>query len=78
MINRGRVPDPKPLPRPWKTGEPPCRGDYLVVDGWLSRTVGAWTPEQGWCIRGRWLGHEAAACWCELPTIPESIKQGDW
>lgn len=76
MINRGRVPEDRPLPRPWQTGAPPRPGDYLVVDGWLGRAVGTWVNPYGWCIRGRYLGKDGALCWSELPDVPAQFTRG--
>lgn len=55
----------------WQTGEPAKRGEYLAIDCiYRSLSVAHWTPEQGWCIRGRWLGHDGATHWMMLPELP--------
>ena len=55
----------------WHTDPPTRRSAYLVVDRmYRGMTLAHWTPEQGWCIRGRWLGHDGAECWMELPAMP--------
>jgi hypothetical protein len=71
MINRGMVPDPRPLPKPWRDGEPPTRGRYLVIDRInRSQSVAQWHPRLGWCVLGRWLGRDAVLCWAALPDDP--------
>lgn len=59
----------------WQTGEPAKRGEYLAIDRiYRSLSVAHWTPEQGWCIRGRWLGHDGAHCWMATDFLPEPPK----
>jgi len=56
----------------WHTEDPPKRGEYLAIDlTYHTMSVAHWTPEQGWCIRRRWLGHEGATHWMPLPEPPK-------
>ena len=75
MINRGMVPDPRPLPKPWREGNPLTKGPYLVVDKINhTRSVAHFSPTIGWCVLGRWLGKDAVVCWSNLPEVPERIE----
>jgi hypothetical protein len=62
----------------WHTDPPRHQGEYLVVDSWTKREVAAWRPDLGWCIRGKWVGHDGAACWMELPEIPVNVVRERW
>jgi hypothetical protein len=56
----------------WRTGTPP-KGRYVVVDRiYGSMDLASYDPHPslGWCIRGRWLGHDAALCWTPGPDYP--------
>jgi hypothetical protein len=59
----------------WSFGLPNHQGQFIVVDRmYHSITDANWRPDLGWCIRGRWLGHDAVDCWIDvgdLPPIPE-------
>ena len=57
---------------PWRTGSPSHKGDYIVVDkSYRFLSVAYYSPELGWCINGRWLGHDAVELWQDAPPIPE-------
>lgn len=55
----------------WRTGRPTRNDDYLVVDKvYWARKMGYYRSDFGWCINGRWLGHDAVRYWTELPDLP--------
>lgn len=55
----------------WLYGKP-MPGEWLVVDViYRQRSVAVYRHDLGWCIRGRWLGHEAVECFQALPPVPE-------
>lgn len=64
----------------WNVGtNPTTNGEYLVVDRiWRGMSVAQYMPESrpsmGWCINGRWLGHDAVECLDYLPDLPERPK----
>lgn len=56
---------------PWRTGKPSRNDDYLVMDKtYRLRKIGHYRADLGWCINGRWLGHDAVECWQDLPPLP--------
>lgn len=56
---------------PWIYTMPSRNDDYLVVDkAYRMLHLGYYRTDMGWCINGRWLGHDAVECWQEVPSIP--------
>ena len=62
----------------WHTHQPPHRGEYLVVDSWSKREVAQWRPDLGWCVRGKWVGHDGVTAWMELPELPAFAMRERW
>ena len=62
----------------WHTDSPPRQGEYLAVDGWGQRTVAVWRSDLGWCVRGRWLGHDGVLGWMDLPEVPVNVMRERW
>lgn len=62
----------------WSTHQPPRQGEYLVVDAWHRREVATWRPDLGWCVRGKWVGHDGVLGWMELPEIPAAMTRERW
>lgn len=63
----------------WRTGQPHHPGEYLAVDTWLKREVARWHPQHGWCVRGKWVGHDGVLCWTDdLPEIPAHLQRERW
>jgi hypothetical protein len=59
----------------WQTTKPPRQDEYLAVDKVYGfRSVATYTIAQGWCINGKWLGHDAFECWQELDAVPKRGK----
>jgi hypothetical protein len=55
----------------WQYTTPPRDGRFIVVDRrYRFQDVAYYSREYGWCIAGRWLGHDAAECWDELQPLP--------
>ena len=54
----------------WMTGHPLRNGVYVVIDGWGIQDRGVWEAKYGWCIRGRWLGPDAARYWTHQLPMP--------
>jgi hypothetical protein len=58
----------------WRTGNPP-KGEYIVITrGYELMAMGYYRPDMGWCINGRWLGHNAVICWHEPPAMPKNLE----
>jgi hypothetical protein len=56
----------------WHTEKPMRNGSYIVVDRvWRMWDRGEWESNYGWCIRGRWLGHDCVVAWTDPPTLPD-------
>lgn len=57
----------------WHPGNPAVKGEYLAIDhSYWHLSVAYFSPERGlgWCINGKWLGHDAVAYWREVPAVP--------
>lgn len=62
------------IPEGWNVGAPPSKDQYIVIDAvYWHLSIAYYEPAKGlgWCINGRWLGHDAVALWREAPDIPE-------
>lgn len=63
----------------WHTDRPHHTGEYLVVDTWTKREVAHYRTDIGWCVRGKWVGHDGVLCWSEdLPAIPAHLLRERW
>ena len=59
----------------WRTGKPP-QGDWIVIaTGTRHMTLAYYRPDMGWCVHGRWQGHEAVVCWHEPPAWPKDFDK---
>lgn len=59
----------------WRTDLPPPKGQWLVVDEmYRIPSVASYDTTLGWCIRGRWLGHDAVECWQAIEALPPAPK----
>lgn len=55
----------------WLKPNPKAIGEYLVVEKTYGfRAVALYRHDLGWCIKGRWLGHDAIRCFQHLPDVP--------
>jgi len=62
----------------WHTDTPPRQDEYLVIDNWTKREVAVWRPDVGWCVRGKWVGHDGVMGWMELPGVPVAMMRERW
>jgi len=55
----------------WDYGRP-RPGEWLVVDSvYRHRSVAVYRADLGWCINGRWRGHDAVECFQAIEPVPE-------
>jgi hypothetical protein len=55
----------------WHTSQPQ-KGQWIVIDrSYRLMSMANYDPVQGWCINGRWLGHDAVIYWHEPPPYPD-------